>query len=386
MRFVYADYNATTPVDPAVAAAMQPFLSEQFGNASSVHSAGRRARAALEQARRSVLAALGDPGGQLAFTSGGTEADNLALLGAAEARQADGRHVIVSSIEHQAVLQAADLLARRGWTVTRVPVTRDGLVEVEALRRALTPQTTVVSIMQANNEIGTIQPIAELAAIAKAHGAWFHTDAVQSFGKIPVDLKALGVDLLSISAHKLYGPKGAGALYVRRGVTLAPQHVGGPHEHGLRAGTESVAGAVGLARAVELSLARLPEQCAVAGRRNALVIGLQQRVPDVVLNGHPSMRVANTANLSFLGCEGEPLLIGLDLEGVAVSTGAACASGSTAPSHVLTAMGLPDAQIRGSIRFSIGCTTTDGEIALLLERVPAVVARLRQTTSTGHAH
>ncbi|OGX39781.1 MAG: hypothetical protein A3C53_05445 [Omnitrophica WOR_2 bacterium RIFCSPHIGHO2_02_FULL_68_15] len=383
MPFVYLDYNATTPVDPDVTAAMQPFFSERFGNASSLHAAGRKARAGLESARRTVLEALGDPSGRLLFTSGGTEADNLALIGAAEQRQADGRRVIVSAIEHHAVLHAADVLARRGWTVTRVPVTSDGLVDLEALRRALLPGTTLVSIMHANNEVGTLQPIAEIAALAHAAGAWLHTDAVQSFGKVPVSVRALGADLLSLSAHKLYGPKGSGALYLRRGVTVAPQHVGGPHEHGLRAGTEAVAACVGMARAVELAVARRPAWEEIARRRDTLVTGLQQRVPDTVLNGSPDARVPNTANLGFLGCEGEPLLIALDLEGIAVSTGAACSSGSTEPSHVLVAMGLPAGQVRGSIRFSLGLGTTDEEIAYVLDCVPVVVERLR---SVQHAH
>ncbi len=382
MAFVYLDYNATTPIDPDVAAAMHPFFAERFGNASSLHAAGRRARAALESARRAILATLGDPSGQLVFTSGGTEADNLALLGAAEARQAEGRHVIVSAIEHHAVLHAADVLARRGWTVTRVPVTSEGLVDLDALRRALVPGTTLVSVMHANNEVGTLQPIAEIAVLAHAAGAWLHTDAVQSFGKVPVSVRALGVDLLSLSAHKLYGPKGAGALYLRRGVTVAPQHVGGPHEHGLRAGTEAVAPCVGMARAVGLAVERLPAWAGVARLRDALVAGLQQRVPDVALNGSPTARVANTANVSFLGCEGEPLLIALDLEGIGVSTGAACSSGSTEPSHVLIAMGLPAQQIHGSIRFSLGLSTTEDEIHYVLDRLPAVVTRLRQTAAT----
>ena len=377
MPYVYLDHNATTPLDPDVRAAMAPWWADGFGNASSLHAAGRRARAAVEAARQTVLERLGDPAGQLVFTSGGTEADNLALLGAAEHRAAAGRHLIVSAIEHHAVLHAAEALARRGWRVTTLPVDAEGLVDLAALRRALTSETVLVSVMHANNEVGTIQPIAEIAALAHAHGAWVHTDAVQSFGKIPVDVRALGVDLLTISAHKLYGPKGAGALYVRRGATVAPQHVGGPHEHGLRAGTEAVATIVGLGKAVELSVARLPAWAAVARRRDALVAGLQARLPDVRLNGHPTARVPNTANVSFLGCEGEALLIAFDLDGIGVSTGAACASGSTAPSHVLIAMGLPEPQRRGSIRFSLGLTTSEAEIADVLARIPAGVTRMR---------
>ena len=378
MAFVYLDHNATTPVDPRVASAMEPFLTERFGNASSLHAAGRQARAGVEEARRTILAALGDPQGQLVFTSGGTEADNLAIVGAAQARAAEGRHLVVSAIEHHAALHAAQRLGQQGWSVTVIPVDAHGVIELDALRRALVPGTTLVSIMQANNEVGTIQPIAEIAALAHACGAWVHTDAVQSFGKIPVDVRALGVDLLTLSGHKLYGPKGAGALYLRRGVTITPQHIGGPHEHGLRAGTEAVAPIVGLGRAVELSVSRLVEWPAIARRRDELVAGLQARLADVRLNGHPTARVPNTANLSFLGCEGDPLLIALDLEGLCVSTGAACASGSTEPSHVLVAMRLPEAQIRGSIRCSLGLSTSAADIAYALDRIPAVVTRLRR--------
>ena len=380
MPFVYFDYNATTPVAQEVLEAMQPFFSERFGNASSLHAEGRHARAALETARQTVLKALGDPSGQLVFTSGGTEADNLALLGAAEIRAtaSDRHHIVVSAIEHHAVLQAAETLRRRGWEATVVPVDAGGVARPDAVRRAVTPATALVSVMHANNEVGTIQPIAEIARLTHAHGAWMHTDAVQSFGKIPVDVKALDVDLLSISAHKIYGPKGAGALYLRRGITVSPQHVGGPHEHGWRAGTEAVATCVGMARAVQLSVARLPQWPAIAALRDHLVEHLRERVAGVELNGCPEARVPNTANVSFLGCEGETLLISLDLEGIRVSTGAACASGSTAPSHVLVAMGLPEARIRGSIRFSLGLKTAADEIAYALERIPLVISRLRQ--------
>lgn len=364
---------------------MELFVSERFGNASSLHAAGRAARAAVETARQTVLKALGDPPGQLIFTSGGTEADNLALVGAAEHRAAAGHpsgggvgHVVISAIEHHAVLQAARRLRQRGWTVTELPVDTSGLVDLDAARQVIRPGTTLVSVMQANNEVGTVQPIAELAELAHAVGAWFHTDAVQSFGKIPVDVRALGVDLASLSAHKIYGPKGVGALYLRRGVTVVPQQVGGPHERGLRAGTEAVAQIVGMGRAVALTHTRLAEWARVAALRDELVAGLRARLDGVMLNGHLTARVPNTANLSFLGCEGETLLIALDLEGMCVSTGAACSSGSTEPSHVLVAMGLPEEQIGGSIRFSLGLKTTTAEIAYALERIPPVVMRLRR--------
>ena len=377
MAFVYLDHNATTPVDPAVLEAMHPVLTGAFGNASSVHAAGRQALAAVESARRAVVAALGDPTAQVVFTSGGTEADNLAVLGAAEARAAVGRHVVLSAIEHQAVLQTADVLRRRGWEVTIAPVDSTGLVDLDALARAVRPGTTLVSVMHANNEVGTIQPLAAIAAIAHAQGAWLHTDAVQSFGKIAVQAPALGADLLTISAHKFYGPKGVGALWMRRGVTVVPQQVGGPHEHGLRAGTLAVPNIVGMGKAVELAVERLGQWTAVARLRDHLATCLQQQIPEVVLNGHPTARVPNTVNLGFLGCEGEPLLIALDLDGVCVSTGAACSSGSTSPSHVLVAMGLPERQIQGSIRFSLGLKTTADDVERVLERVPRVVQRVR---------
>lgn len=382
MPFIYFDHNATTPLDPEIAALMAASGTEAFGNASSLHAAGRRARAALESARRTVLAALGDPDGRLVFTSGGTEADNLALLGAAESRAADGRHVVVSSIEHHAVLQAAEVLRRRGWAVTVAPVTPEGSVDLAALERAITPGTTVVSVMHANNEVGTVQPIPQIAALAHARGAWLHTDAVQSFGRIPVEVRALGADLATLSAHKCYGPKGAGALYLRRGVTITPQHVGGPHEQGLRAGTEAVAAMVGMAKAVELAVGRRLAWDRVARLRDQLVAGLQAGVPDVVLNGHPTARVPNTANVSFLGCDGEALLIAFDLAGIGVSTGAACASGSTEPSHVLAAMQVPAAVARGSIRFSLGLTTTAAEVTQALGLIPPIVAHLRAHART----
>ncbi|MBI4313393.1 MAG: cysteine desulfurase [Candidatus Omnitrophica bacterium] len=377
MAFVYLDHNATTPLDPQALESMQPFLLQGFGNASSLHSAGRAARSGLEASRKTLLALLGDPSGELIFTSGGTESDNLALFGAACARRQEGRRIVVSAIEHNAVISAAMRLKEEGWDVVFAPVDSQGIVRIDALKELVAPDTVLVSVMHANNEIGTLQPVQEISKIAHAQGAWMHTDAVQSFGKIPVRVQELGADLVSISAHKFYGPKGAGALYLRRGLKIVPRQVGGPHEHGLRAGTQPVAGIVGMGKAAEISAAHLDDWRRVALLRDRLVCGLQERLPGLFLNGHPAQRVANTANVSFLGCEGEDLLMALDLEGICVSTGAACSSGSTRPSHVLEAIHTGDARIRGSIRFSLGLKTTEEDVAYVLQQVPPIVERQR---------
>ena len=383
MPSIYLDHNATTPVDSKVIDAMAPFFSEKFGNPSSLHQVGRTARVALDNARKSILKALNDPKGELIFTSGGTESDNLALLGAAHQRVSEGKHVVISTVEHQAVVQAAEKLEQSGWRVTRVGVDSTGRIDLDAMKQAIAPGTTLVSVMQANNEVGTIQPIAEVAQLAHAAGAWMHTDAVQAFGKIPVDVRELDVDLLSISAHKFYGPKGVGALYFRRGIQVVPQQVGGPHEQGLRAGTPAVAPVVGMQTAVEQVLGQADQLQAMAARRDRLVEGLKTKVDGLHLNGHPRERVPNTANVSFLGCEGEALIMALDLEGICVSTGAACSSGSTDPSHVLVAMGLSDEVIAGSVRFSLGFGTTDQEIDHCLEAIPQVVERIRKTKTAA---
>ncbi len=379
---VYLDYNATTPVDHAVLDAMLPFLAENFGNAGSVHSAGQRARAAVDSARESVAALIGAKSSEIVFTSGGTEADNLALFGTVAASRKSRKHIITTAIEHHAILHSCEELARQGIDVTVVPVStaRDsqGIVDPEEIRRALRPQTILISVMHANNELGTVEPIEEIGRIAAEAGVRFHCDAVQSAGKIPLDVKALGVDLLSISAHKIWGPKGAGALYVRTGTKIAPRFYGGHAERDLRPGTENVPGIVGLGKAAELARKLLTEDSARIGSlRDRLEAALIERIPAVRRNGDSARRVPNTSNLEFPGAGGEALLIGLDLLGIECSTGAACSSGSTEPSHVLLASGLSYDEARSSLRFSLGRATTAREIEHAITVIPAVVERIR---------
>jgi cysteine desulfurase len=382
MTRIYLDHNATTPPHPLVVDRMTAALREQFGNPSSVHHFGQQAKAALDEARSAVATLIGADPSEVVFTSGGTESDNFAIRGVAEALEVTGRkHLIATTIEHEAVLNTLKALARRGWTVTLLPVDQTGIVSPEALTAALTPQTALVSIMHANNEIGTIQPIAELARISKAGGALFHTDAVQSAGKIPVDVKALGIDLLSLSAHKFYGPKGVGALWIRRGVRLQAPVTGGKQERSRRAGTENVAGIVGLGAAAQLARAKMAEE---AGRLAPLRDRLEERVlaavPGTAINGSRTPRVPNTTNISFDRVEAESLLIALDLAGVAVSTGSACSSGTLEPSHVLKAMGLPPHRTQNSIRFSLGSANTDADVDRVIEVLPGIVEKLRSLT------
>jgi cysteine desulfurase len=375
---IYLDYNATTPVAPEAAAALVRVLGATFGNASSVHTFGQQAKAEMDDARAGVAALIGAEAAEVVFTSGGTEADNLALRGAADALEPAGRrHVVTSAIEHEAVLNTVKALERRGWTATFVAPGPSGVLSPEAVAAAMTPETSLVSIMHANNEVGTIQPVAEIAALARANRALMHTDAVQSAGKIPVSVKALGVDMLAISAHKFGGPKGIGALWVRRGVRLTPQMTGGRHERNRRAGTENVPAIAGFGAAAALAAAKLAEMPRVAELRDHLERGILAAVSGTALNGDPAARVPNTTNISFEGIEAESLLIALDLEGVAVSTGSACSSGSLEPSHVLRAMGLPSARARNSLRFSLGPATTREEIDFVVRVLPALVARLR---------
>jgi cysteine desulfurase len=379
---IYLDHNATTPVDPAVADAVVEALRDDFGNASSVHAWGQRAKARLDRARGAVAALLGGDPAEIVFTGSGTEADVLALRGAAEALEAAGRrHVVVSAFEHEAILQTAKALARRGWEITWLPPTRDGLVTADALDAAVTDRTAVISVMLANNEVGTIQPVAELAAIAHARGALVHTDAVQAAGKIPIDVGALGVDLLSISGHKFNGPKGAGALWIRRGTRLVSQMTGGRQEKNRRAGTENVPALAGLGVAAERARAKLAEMPRVAALRDALEDGLLSRVPGTHVNGRRDRRVANTTNIGFEGIEAESLVIAYDLEGIAVSTGSACSSGTLEPSHVLKAMGLEAHDTQNAIRFSLGTGTTADEIDRVVAVTPALVERLRAVTA-----
>jgi cysteine desulfurase len=379
---VYLDYNATTPVDPAVLAAMLPYFSDNFGNAGSVHSAGQRARAAVDAARESVAALIGAKSSEIVFTSGGTEADNLAIFGAVAASRKSRKHVITTAIDHHAVLHSCEELARHGVDVTFVPVGHSpesqGIVDPDEIRRALRPETVLITVMHANNELGTIQPIEEIGRIAAEAGVCFHCDAVQSAGKVPLDVKRLGVDLLSISAHKFCGPKGVGALFVRSGTPLVSRAWGGHAERDRRPGTENVPGIVGIGKAAELARVKLPEDTArIRALRDRLETELLERIPSVHVNGDRTHRVPNTSNLTFSGAGGEALLIALDLQGVACSTGAACSSGSTEPSHVLTASGLSREDARSSLRFSLGRPTTTKEVDYAIAVVPAVVERIR---------
>ena len=379
---VYFDYNATTPLAPEAAEAVAWATRELFGNASSVHHFGQLAKAALDEARSAVAALMNADPSEIVFTSGGTEADNFAIRGAAEAIEATGRrHLVASAIEHEAVLNTLKALARRGWRTTLVPVDQSGIVSPDRVRGAVTDETALVSVMHANNEIGTIQPIAEIAAIAHERGAVMHTDAVQSVGKIPVDVRALGVDLLALSAHKFNGPKGAGVLWVKRGTRLQPLLTGGKHERNRRAGTENVAAIAGLGVAARLALSKIGAEAArVAGLRDRLEVGILRAVPGVIVNGAREDRVPNTTNISFDRVEAESLLIALDLEGVAVSTGSACSSGTLEPSHVLRAMGFPAHRAQNSIRFSLGMFSTSAEVDHVIAILPSIVDKLRALT------
>jgi cysteine desulfurase len=375
---VYLDYNSTTPVDRRVLDAMLPYFAATFGNASSIHSAGQHARAAVDAARESVAALIDAKPAEIVFTSGGTEADNLALFGIIAASGKPRKHVITTSIEHHAVLNSCQHLETQGIEVSYVPVGSDGVVDPADVRRALTPHTILISAMHANNEIGTIQPIEEIGRIAAEADVYFHCDAVQSAGKLPLDVNRLGVDLLSLSAHKIYGPKGVGALYVRTGAALAPQFFGGHHERDRRPGTENVPGIVGLGKAAELARALLKEDAArITALRDRLENALLDAISMIRVNGDTKRRVANTANLTFAAAGGEALVIALDLQGIACSTGAACSSGAVEPSHVLTAIGLSHDEARSSLRFSLGRTTTAEEINEAVAIIPRVVERLR---------
>jgi cysteine desulfurase len=374
----YLDYNATTPVDSTVLDAMLPYLREDFGNAGSVHSAGQRARGAVDHARESVAALLGAKPAEIVFTSGGTESDNLALFGIVAASTKPRKHVIATAIEHHAVLNACQSLEKRGVEVTYIRAGRDGIVDPEDIRRAVRPETILISAMYANNELGTVQPIEEIGRIAAEAEVYFHCDAVQSAGKLPIDVNPLGVDLLSISAHKIYGPKGIGALYVRSGTPIEPQFHGGHHERDRRPGTENVPGIVGLGRAAELARERLAEDSKrISALRDRLEAALLNSAPGIRVNGNRVHRTPNTTNVTFPGASGESLLIALDLQGVACSTGAACASGAIEPSHVLTAIGLSPEDARSTLRFSLGRPTTAEEIDYAIGIIPAVVERLR---------
>jgi cysteine desulfurase len=411
MNRVYLDHNATTPVDPEVLDAMLPYFSGEYGNASSIHTFGQKARAAVETAREQVAALIGARPQEIVFTSGGTEADNHAIFGIAEtsilassrsrgigrnatpterdiqAINAPLPHIITTPIEHEAVLNTCQALEKRGVSVTYLPVDRDGQIDLQALRNSLRehPETVLITVMHANNELGTVQPIEEIGQIAAEADVYFHTDAVQSAGKIPIDVNAFKLDLLSLSGHKLYAPKGIGALYIRGGTRLRQLLYGGHHQRGFRPGTENVAGIVGLGKAAQIAKASLAEDAKrVAALRDTLERTLLQRVPDSRVNGAGVQRTPNTTNITFPGIEGEALVIALDLRGLACSTGAACSSGAVEPSHVLTAIGLPAENARASLRFSLGRHTTPADIDFALPVIPAAVAYLRELSPTYH--
>jgi cysteine desulfurase len=359
-------------------------LAQDFGNPSSLHHFGQRAKAVVDQARSAVAALIGADASEIIFTSGGTESDNLAIRGAWEAlERTPRRHLISSAIEHEAVLNTLKALAKRGAETTLLPVGDEGIVSTDALRAAIRDDTALVSVMHANNEIGTVQPIAELSQIARERGALVHADAVQSAGKIPVNVKVLGVDMLSISAHKFYGPKGIGAIWIRRGLRLLPTLTGGKQERGRRAGTENVPGIVGMGVAAEIALAKMAEESArVATLRDRLEAGILAAVSGTVLNGARVPRVSNTTNISFDRVEAESLLIALDLDGIAVSTGSACSSGTLEPSHVLKAMGFPAHRTQNSIRFSLGASNTQADVDRVIAVLPEIVEKLRHLTRT----
>jgi cysteine desulfurase len=376
MRRVYFDNNASTPVLPEMFEAMRPYFGEHFGNASSIHHHGQETRAAVERARESVAGLLGCRAAEIVFTGGGTEADNLAIFGLA----GSGDHVITSTIEHHAVMNACKHLESEGCAVTWVPVDGKGQVDPGDVRRALRPNTKLITIMMANNETGVLQPVEEIGRIAAEADVYFHTDAVQAAGKVPLDLKRIGCDLLSISGHKIHGPQGIGALFVRKGTILKPMLYGGRHERSRRAGTENVAGIVGMGKAAELALAALErgDLKEMAGLRDRIQQTILNEVEATGVNGEGAPRVPNTTNIYFDYIEGEALVIALDLKGLAVSTGAACSSGAIEPSHVLTAMGLRPDRARASLRFSLGKQNTAEEVDFALDLVPATVARLRE--------
>ena len=384
MHRIYFDHNATTPLAPAVVDRMTAILRDEFGNPSSVHHFGQRAKAAIDEARSAVAALIGADPGEIIFTGSGTEGDNLAIRGVAEALEPAGkRHLIVSAIEHEAVLNTVKALGRRGWKVTTLSVDESGIVSPDAMREALTDDTALVSVMHANNEIGTIQPIEALARLAHERRALFHTDAVQSAGKIAIDVKALAVDLLTISAHKFYGPKGVGAVWLRRGLRVQSPMTGGKQERGRRAGTENVAGIAGMGVAAAQARAKMADEGArLSALRDRLEEGVLASVTGTAINGARTPRVPNTTNISFDRTEAESLLIALDLEGIAVSTGSACSSGTLEPSHVLKAMGFPAHRTQNSIRFSLGAVNTDADVDRVVAVLPGVVEKLRNLTRT----
>jgi len=378
MKRVYLDYAATTPTDPDVLKAMEPYFFEQFGNPSSIHSFGQEAKKAMEDARQRLALFLGAKPEEIVFTSGGTESNNFALLGVAYALKEKGDHIVTTQIEHHAISEPLKFLERSGFKVTSVKVDKYGLVDPEEIKKAITKKTILISVMHANNEIGTIQPIAQIGRIARGAGVYFHSDAVQTVGHIPVDVGELNVDLLSLSAHKFYGPKGVGALYIRKGTRVESFLRGGDQENGRRASTQNTAGIVGMGEAVVLCRGRMEEEAASQTRlRDKLIKEIQDKISEVYLNGHPTERLPNNVNFSIKYIEGESMLLNLDMLGIAASTGSACTSSSLEPSHVLLAIGLPHEIAHGSLRITLGRWTKEEEVDYLLEHLPPVVEKLR---------
>jgi cysteine desulfurase len=378
MRKIYLDHNATTPVHPEVVEAMLPYLKEKFGNASSIHSFGREAKVALEDAREKVAKLLNCAPSEIYFTSGGTESDNLAVKGVAFANRNKGRHIITSSVEHHAVLESCKYLQKEGFETTFLLVDKYGFVDPDELGKNIRNDTVLVTIMHANNEIGTIQPIEELARITKEKGIYFHTDAVQSAGKLSLNTEKMPIDLASISGHKIYGPKGVGAIYIRKGVRITPLAHGGHHERSRRAGTENIPGIVGLGKAAEIALRDMEKlNQHLKSLTETFLKKLNEKIMDISLNGHPEMRVPSTLNISFKGVEGESIILSLDMKGVAVASGSACTSGSLEPSHVLSALGIDPAIAQSSIRFSFGRENTMEDVDYVCEVLPEIIERLR---------
>jgi cysteine desulfurase len=378
MKTIYLDHAATTATDPKVLETMLPYFHEHYGNPSSIYSMSRVSKNVIENAREILANAIGAAPREIVFTSGGSESDNFAIKGVALAKQQKGNHIITSSIEHHAVLYTCKFLEKNGFTVTYLPVDQDGIVKLDELEKAITPQTILITVMHANNEIGTIQPIRQIGEIARKHGITFHTDAVQTFGHIPVNVDDLNVDLLSISGHKFYGPKGVGALYIRRGTKITPLIHGGDQEHRRRASTENVPGIIGMGKAVEIALATMDSEAKrQIALRDEFIKTLLDTIPDTILNGHPVNRLPNNVNISFEGIEGESILLNLDMEGIAASTGSACSSSSLEPSHVLLSIGLTHEFAHGSVRFSLGRNTTKEELDYVAEILPGIIKKLR---------
>jgi cysteine desulfurase len=379
IKRIYLDYAATTPVDPRVLKAMEPYFSEKFGNTMSLHSFGQEAKTALEEAREIVADLMGAKPSEVIFTSSATESNNLALKGVAFANRKKGNHIIISSIEHSCIMESAKWLEKQGFEITRLKVDKYGLVDPEDVKKAIKKETILVSIMHANNEIGTIEPIEEIGKICKERGVYFHTDAAQSFGKIPINVNKMNIDLMTVSSHKMYGPKGAAALFVREGTKIEPILHGGGHEMGLRSSTVNVAAIVGFAEACKICKKEMEKEAKRSTKlRDKLIKGVLEKIPGSHLNGHPTKRLPNNANFWFEGVEGESIVIQLDLLGIAASTGSACSSEKLEPSHVLLAIGLRPEQAHGSLRLSLGRWTKEKEIDYVLKVLPKVIERLRK--------